>query len=146
MDASPEVIEVNRARLQSDKVEYLQADLFAWRPEPRYDVVYFSFWLSHVPPARFGQFWETVGRALAPGGRVFFVDSLYEHTTTARNHQLKERDATTQTRKLNDGRTYEIVKIYYEPEALQRRLGDMGWEVDIRATGNYFLYGAGKLV
>ena len=145
VDAAAEVLEVNRERVQSERVEYLEADLFAWQPEPLYDVVYFSFWLSHVPPERFLGFWQMVQGALAPGGRVFFVDSLYDRTTTANNHRLKGRDATTQTRKLNDGRTYEIVKIYYEAEVLQGRLQELGWNVEVRTTGNYFLYGASGL-
>ncbi len=27
----------------------LKPDLFSWRPAMRYDAVFFSFWLSHVP-------------------------------------------------------------------------------------------------
>jgi hypothetical protein len=29
----------------------------AWRPDRRYDVVFFGFWLSHVPLERFAAFW-----------------------------------------------------------------------------------------
>ena len=76
---------------------------------------------------------------------MFFVDSLYDRTTTAKNHAVKGRDAVTQTRKLDDGRTYEIVKIYYEPAVLQGELKELGWDVQVRTTGNYFLYGAGGL-
>jgi hypothetical protein len=32
--------------------------------------------LSHVAPNRFANFWETVGDALRPAGRVFFIDEL----------------------------------------------------------------------
>jgi demethylmenaquinone methyltransferase/2-methoxy-6-polyprenyl-1,4-benzoquinol methylase len=49
-------------------VEYIEADLFAWQPARRYDFVFMSFWLSHVPAARFDGFFDTVARALAPGG------------------------------------------------------------------------------
>ena len=76
VDASPEVLKLNRDRLQDDKVRYVRADLFEWRPDATYDVVFFGFWLSHVTPERFGAFWDTVRSVLKPGGRVFFVDSL----------------------------------------------------------------------
>jgi hypothetical protein len=33
-------------------VRFICADLFAWSPERRYDVVFFGFWLSHVPLER----------------------------------------------------------------------------------------------
>ena len=62
VDASPEVIAINRARVGADNVDYVQADLFAWRPTQRYDAVFLSFWLSHVPDERFGAFWKMVRR------------------------------------------------------------------------------------
>src|SRR5919108_840112 len=47
IDASPEAIEIARRRAPS--VRYVVADLFEWEPSERYDVVFFSFWISHVP-------------------------------------------------------------------------------------------------
>ena len=76
LDASPEMIALNRTRLgAAENVEYVQADLFTWRPDRRFDVVFFAFWLSHVPDERFEAFWSLLSDALAPDGRVFFVDS-----------------------------------------------------------------------
>ena len=146
VDAAPEVLEINRRRLKQavpdTHVRYLQRDLFSWQPDGQYDVVFFSFWLSHVPPERFQPFWEMVRRALAPGGRAFFVDSLYNATTTASNHRLEGREATTMTRILNDGQQYRIVKVFYEPATLNALLEGAGWQSDARATANYFLYGS----
>ena len=60
VDASPEVLEINRARLREtgreNAVRYVEADLFGWRPDAAYDAVFFGFWLSHVPPERFEAF------------------------------------------------------------------------------------------
>lgn len=143
VDAAPEALAVNQSRLgERAGVEYIQADLFTWRPEARYDVVFFGFWLSHVPAERFAAFWELVGTALVPGGRVFFVDSLYTPESTARDHRLRGPQASRTTRRLNDGRQYEIVKVFYEPQALTERLGAMGWRADVHATDTYFLYGS----
>jgi demethylmenaquinone methyltransferase/2-methoxy-6-polyprenyl-1,4-benzoquinol methylase len=77
VDASPETLAINRSRTASSDtpVAYVEADLFSWWPTRRYDVVFFSFWLSHVPPARFDWFWSMVDAALAPGGRVLFLDN-----------------------------------------------------------------------
>ena len=68
VDASPEVLAINRARVSADNVEYVEADLFSWTPSRRYDAVFFSFWLSHVPEDRSEAFWKTVADALEPGG------------------------------------------------------------------------------
>lgn len=145
VDSSPEVIEINRQRVGKETVAYLQADLFSWQPARHYDVVFFSFWLSHVPPERFASFWEMVRSALAPGGRVFFIDSLYSERSTANNHQLEGETATTLSRKLNDGREFRIVKVFYQPETLAAKLADLGWQITVQATPGYFLYGSGGL-
>jgi demethylmenaquinone methyltransferase/2-methoxy-6-polyprenyl-1,4-benzoquinol methylase len=144
VDASPEVLAINRARLRSQKIEYIEADMFAWTPPRQFDIAFFGFWLSHVPPDRFEGFWSLVRRALRPGGRFFFVDSRYEPTSTATDHRLPDRAAATLTRRLNDGREFQIYKIHYEAEALQHRLAQLGWSAEIRQTTDYFLYGWGS--
>jgi demethylmenaquinone methyltransferase/2-methoxy-6-polyprenyl-1,4-benzoquinol methylase len=86
VDASPEVIACNRARVASGNVDYVLADLFAWTPPSRYDLVFMSFWLSHVPQQRFDAFWSMVKNALAPGGAAYVIDSAHDPTSTARDH------------------------------------------------------------
>jgi SAM-dependent methyltransferase len=143
LDASAETLALNRARVGTDRVRHVQADVFAWTPDAAYDVVFFGFWLSHVPPARFAELWGRVRAALAPGGRVFFVDSLRSERSTARDHVLSAEGDVVMQRKLNDGRSFRIVKVFYDPERLERDLGKLGWHVDVRATEQFFLHGAG---
>jgi demethylmenaquinone methyltransferase/2-methoxy-6-polyprenyl-1,4-benzoquinol methylase len=140
VDASSEVLAVNRERLNSDRVRYIQADLFNWTSSERFDVVFFGFWLSHVPAAIFDAFWDLVRTSLAPHGRVFFVDSLKEATSTAVDHQLC--DDGSSVRRLNDGRTFRVYKIYYETQALQDRLTRLGWRAAVQSTHRYFIYGS----
>ncbi|HEV8632646.1 MAG TPA: class I SAM-dependent methyltransferase [Chloroflexota bacterium] len=143
VDASPEVLAISRARLGGDpRVRYVEADLFAWRPDRRYDVVIFTYWLSHVPPARFGSFWAMVADCLAPTGRVFFVDNLAPSTTSS-DHQ-PSHDGVTATRRLNDGRAFRIYKLYYQPNELAARLGRLGWAAEVRRTPSYFIYGSAR--
>ena len=144
VDAAPEVIALNQERIKSDRIDYVQADLFTWQPTTRYDTIFFSFWLSHVPPQRFRPFWQMVDRALAAGGRVFFIDSRYVASSTAKNHQLAAVDSHMQERRLNDGRTYQIVKVFYEPQQLTADLSNLGWSFTVSATPTYFLYGMGR--
>jgi len=143
VDASPEVLALNRARLGEAKVRYVQADLFAWTPDTQYDVVFFSFWLSHVPPERFAYFWNLVRSCLVAGGRFFLVDSARNPTSSARDQALPSAESTLSHRRLNDGREFDIVKVFYEPPELERRLTDLGWQAQIRATANHFIYGHG---
>ena len=142
VDASPEVIAINRARVAAPNVRYVEADLFAFEPPARYDCVFMSFWLSHVPHARFDAFWAMVRRALAPGGFAYVIDSAHDPTSTAANHPTPDREAGIVTRRLDDGREFRIVKIFWEPGALAARLRACGFAADIAATKRYFIYGS----
>jgi len=48
VDANAETLALN-----TKEAELVQADVFEWEPEGLFDVCFFSFWLSHVPLARF---------------------------------------------------------------------------------------------
>jgi len=140
IDAVPEALELNRERVASDRVRYVQADLFRWQPRALYDFVFFGFWLSHVPPDRFTSFWATVRAALAPGGRVFFVDNAHNAAIAARDHTLPEA-GYVMDRVLNDGRRFRMVKVFYEPAELQRRLAELGFDGSVLSSGEFFVYG-----
>ena len=122
----------------------MRADLFDWRPDAAYDAVFFGFWLSHVPPERFDTFWDLVRSALKPDGCVFFVDSLRAETSAKKGHSRSVSGDRVTVRKLNDGREFRIVKVFYDPEELSSRLCDLGWNVRVRTTENHLLFGFGK--
>jgi len=142
VDASAEMISLNRRRLGPDAaVEYVQADLFEWRPRRAYDVCFFGFWLSHVPEALFDDFWRLVRSALRPDGRVFLVDSGAGDIKHTRVRRVGEREV----RRLADGREFEIVKRLWAPEALADRVRPLGFELDVRKTANgLFVHGGGR--
>jgi demethylmenaquinone methyltransferase/2-methoxy-6-polyprenyl-1,4-benzoquinol methylase len=143
VDSSPEAIAINRARVQRPDVTYVERDVFQWEPDRRYDVVFFSFWLSHVPRARFAWFWDLVDRSLAPGGRAFFIDNRRDPTLGRRDpHTLDERD-DVQRRRLDDGSEHNVVKVFYEPPELTALLTTAGWDADIAAT-RWFIYGSAR--
>jgi len=145
VDAAPEVLAINRARVNDERVRYVEADLFAWAPEDRYDACVFAFWLSHVPEDRFAAFWATVARALKPGGRVLFIDSARTERSTAADHVLPSGGEDTMTRRLDDGREFQIVKRFYDPQALEQRLAALGWSASVDATPEFFIYGTAEL-
>lgn len=143
VDASQQMIEINRAKVQSDKVTYKLADIFAWQPDRQYDGVFFGFWLSHVPLDRLDTFFATVAAALKPGGKLFFVDSRPDETMSARDHQLPAAGSQIMRRVLNDGSSFEIVKNFFDPVDLTEVCARHGLRADIRETPRYFIYGSG---
>lgn len=144
LDISPVALHLNRNRVGTERTTHIATDLFSWHPDRRYDGAFFGFWLSHVLPERFDDFWNLVSRSVHDGGRIFFVDSRYEPTSTASDHRLEGRDSVAVTRRLNDGREYRIVKVFYRPEPLRSRLAALGWTCTIRETESFFLYGWGS--
>jgi trans-aconitate methyltransferase len=111
VDAAPEMLARARARVGHDRVSFVQADLFEWTPGGKYDVVFFGFWLSHVPPERFHSFWTLVRACLKPNGRVFFVD---DNARTPEELVYGEASFAIR-RRLRDGTAHRAVKVSYQP-------------------------------
>ena len=143
VDASPEVIALNRKRVAAGHVDYICADLFEWQPPQRYDFVFFGFWLSHVPAGSFIPFWSMVARALTPHGRVFFVDSRSHPAARESGYSAWAPAAPPERsrRRVRDGREFEIVKVFHRPEELQAQLQTLGWRALVRGTRTFFLHG-----
>jgi len=95
----------------------------------RFDVVFFSAWLSHVPVSQFEQFWQLLRGLLAEGGRVLFIDEPVDNR--GKETYLPGSDEIVE-RQLLDGSRYHIVKNFVDPERLERRLNGLGWECRIR--------------
>jgi trans-aconitate methyltransferase len=141
VDASPEMISLASAMPGTERVRFIRADLFSWSPEDSYDVVFFGFWLSHVPLERFESFWSMVRRSLRPGGRVFFVDDAFRTP----DELVEGEGSTTIQRRLNDGTSYRAVKVPHTPSELVARLAELGWRFEIRRTAGPFFWGTGSL-
>ena len=144
VDGSPRMLDRARAAVGDANVTFIEADLFTWEPARTYDAVFFGCWLSHVPPDRFEDFWTLVRRCLRPGDRVGFVD---EDDRGAVNDEVSIVDGVpTALRTLADGRTFDIVKVFWRPDDLERALRASGWDVAVRRVGDAFLYGEGRPV
>jgi SAM-dependent methyltransferase len=146
VDASLEMLSLNRTRVHDERVRYVRADLFSWRPERTFDGVCFAFWLSHIPHERLDTFLQMVAAALKPGGKVFFVDSHRRRKPSAETvgQSPPEPGSQVLTRRLHDGRAYRIVKNYYEPVELTERCAAAGLHVTVRETASAFIYGTGS--
>lgn len=140
VDASAEMLAIAASRVSDDRVRFVQADLFAWAPDRRYDVVFMGFWLSHVPPERFESFWALVAACLNDDGRVFFVDDAYRTS----EELIYGSSSSTIRRRLDDGTSHRIVKVPHSPSELEHRLRQLGWQVTVTAAAGPFYWGAGS--
>jgi demethylmenaquinone methyltransferase/2-methoxy-6-polyprenyl-1,4-benzoquinol methylase len=158
LDSSGEMLALNRHKVQSNKVTYTLTDLFYWQPVITYDAIFIGFWLSHVPLPLLYDFIGTMAGALKPNGKIFFVDSLPESSSTSRDmikelaQNLEQRTSLPQAvednyglvpRRLNDGRKFQVVKIFYQPTELVERFKAYDLDVTVQQTEHFFLYGWG---
>jgi SAM-dependent methyltransferase len=131
--------EARRKLSDNPRVRYIEADILSWEPDRPYDLVFFANWLSHVPPADFGHFWGTVRDALVPKGRIFLVDEAkdawrYEHLREV----FVAGKTEVVTRSLRDGRTFNVVKVFWDPDELTARLRALGWHISASVAGPFF--------
>jgi demethylmenaquinone methyltransferase/2-methoxy-6-polyprenyl-1,4-benzoquinol methylase len=113
----------------------------AWaEPDRAVDAVFAGFWLSHVARDRLDAFLGIVRRWLKPGGTFAFIDSRFDPQSSAANHPTPTNDVSV--RRLDDGREFTVVKVYYEPAELEEALQRTGFRAaSVTTTGRFFLTG-----
>ncbi len=140
VDGAPEMLARARTRVGSSaSVRFIEADLFSWKADRRYDAVFFGFWISHLPDDKFASFWSLVAEALKPGGRVFFFDDNHRTATEL----IEGVSSPIVQRRLNDGTPLRVIKIPYEPADLEQRLRDLQSNIRVTGTSGPFYWGTG---
>jgi hypothetical protein len=103
-------------------------------------VVFFGFWLSHVPLGLFEPFWSLVADCMEPTGRVFFVDDAYRTS----DELVEGESSSIIRRRVNDGTAYRAVKVPHKPAELEERLARTGWRIRVTSTSGPFFWGTGR--
>jgi SAM-dependent methyltransferase len=129
LDGAPEMLDLARQRVPTG-ARFEQADLFDWLPASSWDVIFFSAWLSHVPTDQFAGFWCSVATALRVGGRAIALDEL-----PARSFHEDQVRGDVAVRTLRNGTKHEIVKVFWQPDALETRLPITAPARDNQAAG-----------
>jgi demethylmenaquinone methyltransferase/2-methoxy-6-polyprenyl-1,4-benzoquinol methylase len=143
LDGAPEMIDIARRRL-GQPTEFIVADIFAWEPPRRYDSVFFSGWLSHVPPQLFASFWGLVGRALTDSGRALFIDEQPAGAQAFNEVMVIDAPVPAVERTLRDGSRHRVVKVFYELDELTERLARDGWDASIWPVDEIFFAGSAR--
>ena len=135
-DVSDEVLVRARDRLLAHGLRAHIHIRDAWaEPDRQVDVVFCGAWLSHVRRRRLPDFLAIIHRWLKPGGLFAFVDEAGQPGYTS---IVDER----QPRRLNDGREFQIIKIFHEPDELQAALLAAGFATaEVKKTSRFFVLG-----
>ncbi len=144
-DYAPEMIDKARA---ADAVDHVvprcRADAYRLPIAAQaFDACVFNFFLSHVPVPRAPEFIRQVARLVRSGGELWLADSRQDPRGGKRRQRVPGDRVQRQERKLNDGRTFTIWKIYWTPADLRFLLGLVCREVEVRQTERFFILARG---
>jgi SAM-dependent methyltransferase len=144
-DGASEPLDRARERLVAHRLRAHLHVRDAWaEPDRVVDAVFTGFWLSHVPRARLDAFLGIVRRWLKPGGIFAFIDSRPDPQSSAIDHPIPADDISV--RRLDDGREFTVVKVYYEPAELEAALTSNGFDdPSVTTTGRFFLTGSARV-
>jgi SAM-dependent methyltransferase len=143
-DASPAALDRARERLVAHGLRAHLHVRDAWsEPDRAVDGLFMGFWLSHVPRERLAEALAIGRRWLTPGGRIAFIDSLADPASGAADHPEPADDRSI--RRLDDGREFTIVKVFYAPGELASALDAAGFDdIELTSTGRFFLLGSAR--
>ena len=141
-DAAPATLELARERLVAHGLRAHLHVRDAWAsPDRLVDALFAGFWLSHVPRGRLDEFLALARSWLRPGATFAFIDSLRDAQSVAGDHAAPEEDRSL--RRLDNGREFRIVKVFYEPAELRAALLRAGFtSAEVTTTGRFFLLGS----
>ncbi len=116
----------------------------AWaEPDRPVDALFTGFWLSHITSERLGDFLGLAKRWLKPGGTFAFIDSLDDPQSGTADRTANVGGVST--RRLADGRSFRVVKVYRDRQEMRAALTAAGFEdVSVTTTGRFFILGSGR--
>ena len=125
-DVNEEVLELARLKpFPRGNAEFACVDIYAESDLPRqFDAGLGAFWWSHVPRQGQNRFIENFHRRLQPGAVVVFLDNRYVAGSSTPLTRTDEHGNTFQTRALDDGSSYEVLKNVPDELELAGALGD----------------------
>lgn len=140
-DGVQEPLEFAKLRPGVNPAHCVVADAYALPSNlGRFDGAFAGLWFSHVPKARYAEFFASLHGVLLPGARVLFIDNA---EVQCKDYPIVEVDAegnTYQSRPLRDGSAHRVLKNYpsqAELSELAKTFGAAQWSY--RAIDNFWL-------
>ena len=104
-----------------------------------YDTVLVGVFLSHLTDTQMDLFLRNLRKVLKPAGRIIIMDSSWSQFRKSRPKK------GTAVRKLNDGRTYEIYKRYFDRDDIELISESYNMDLTVHHDGQIYLGVTGVL-
>ena len=138
LDVNESVVEIARAKaIDPAKAHFQIADAYDLPAFPRkLDGALVAFFWSHIPKARLGEFLRGLHRALAPGAAV--LDNTYVKGNSSPITRRDPQGNTYQTRRLESGTEFEVLKNYPTEQELRGTLRFFTESVEVKWLKYYW--------
>ena len=132
-DASHEMLGVARS-LGIANARFAHDDAYALASlgDARFEFGFAMHWVSHVPMARWDEFFRSFHRHLSPGARVLLADDIRRPDDADIYYSKLDSRDSFEIRELPNGESYEIVKHFFSPQDLRARLEPYGDRIEIQ--------------
>ena len=123
-DVNDEVLTLARVKpLPHQRVQFKNADAYALGVPRQFDAAFAGFWWSHVPLERSCEWLDGLHACLQPGARVVLIDNRFVEGSSQPITRRDELGNSYQTRRLDDGSTFEVLKNFPAEDDMRRLLG-----------------------
>jgi SAM-dependent methyltransferase len=135
LDAAPEMVAINCRRLGpfATRVDYIDADVFAWKPDRTWDACVSCFWVCHVPDEQLARFAATVASAVRTSGLVVFADKA-----------MPPSPAPPVVARTVGDQLFTIIDRPRSTAELVEPFAAAGIQLSVNAIGSRFVLGQGK--
>jgi len=140
-DVNDDTLALARAKTYAAPLSFERRDAYLPATEPaRFDGGLAAFWLSHVDLARLDGFIQAFHSHLLPGAPVFMFDERVgdERELRAPASRTDEAGNRYETRRLESGAQFEIVKNAFDRDSLERALGPRATGLVYRELRNFW--------
>jgi len=140
VDASERMLAIARKRkMSSNNVEYVLGDAYALADvHGVFDAGLANFWFSHVPKARIDEFLDGFHRKLGKAGVVFMANNVYMPGIGGQLIAKPGSENTFKLREASNGLQYEVLKNYYDSDALRRLLSPKTLDLKVRVLKHFW--------
>ena len=127
VDVTEATLELARAKpIAAQRVRFQQADAYSLNSvEGDFDAGAAMFWWSHIPRQRLQEFLRGFHAKLQPGSIVAFIDNQFVEGNSTSISRTDAGGNTFQERRLENGKTFEVLKNYPSDAELQAALSDV---------------------